>query len=112
MNSTEFNAFLDAAIKSCKDTLKGKASEYATDDDRFYNFKKAGEIARETPEKALWGMYLKHLVSVIDIVEAVEKEHNISRKYYTEKLKDSINYHILLWALLEERSCLCSEEKP
>ena len=106
--STEFNEFLDAAIKSCRDTLKGKANEYATDDDRFYNFKRAGEIKRETPEKALWGMYLKHLVSVIDIGERIEDELCLPPEAYAEKLKDSINYHFLLWGLLRERSCLDS----
>jgi len=103
MTSEQFDAFLDYAIELCRDTMKTKAGEYAIEDSRFYNFICAGSIKRETPEKALWGMYVKHLVSVIDIVEAVEAGKDVPRDHYTEKLKDSIVYHLLFWGMLEGR---------
>ena len=83
--------------------MGGKQVEYAKDGNRFYNFIRAGEGKRETPEKALWGMYYKHHISVSDIIDAVEAGETVSENIYNEKLKDSINYLFLLWGMLEDR---------
>ena len=38
MNNTEFEKILDTRIKAIRETLAGKAKEYASED-RLYNFK-------------------------------------------------------------------------
>jgi len=54
-------------------------------------------------EKALWGMYVKPLVSVIDIVEKIERGEQVPSNY-VEKMTDSVNYYLLLWGMLEDRA--------
>lgn len=98
MNTEEFNTILEYRLSSIKTVLGNKAKEYAIGD-RLYNFKRSAEILRTTPQKALAGMFMKHLVSVLDIVEG-----SISPTEYivNEKIGDAINYLILLEAILKE----------
>jgi len=99
MNQIEFDALLDERIKKITNTLKLKSSEYAFNNDRLYNFKVAAQLAGKAPTKALWGMAMKHLVSVIDLINGnlENNRHNVD-----EKLGDMINYLILLEAVLED----------
>lgn len=111
MNTEDFNKVVDARIEKIKATLIKKAAEYSSDDDRLHNFKIAGRINGETPEKALWGMMAKHLVSVIDIIAGTSKGEVPSEAIREEKLNDSICYLILLEALIIERGPE-KEERP
>ena len=99
MNNTEFEKILDTRIKAIRETLAGKAKEYASED-RLYNFKRAAEIDQTTPKNALKGMWLKHVVSVLDLISGKleRSEHMIN-----EKIGDSVNYLILLEAVLKEK---------
>jgi hypothetical protein len=106
MNTEDFNKVVDARIEKIKATLIKKAAEYSSDEDRLHNFKIAGRINGETPEKALWGMMAKHLVSVIDIIADSNRGKLPSASMRDEKLGDAINYLILLEALLIEKSPL------
>jgi hypothetical protein len=99
MNSQQFELILAKRLDLTKKVLGSKAKEYAVGD-RLYNFKRAAEIERTTPEKALLGMMAKHLVSVIDLIEG---NVEVTEYLVNEKIGDSINYHILLEALLLEK---------
>jgi len=104
MKHKVFDKFLKSIFSIIEDTLGTKASEYSRGGDKLYNFKRAGEIRRCTPEMALFSMYIKHFTSVQDIVEGLERDGKLPPyEVLEEKFKDSINYHILLWALLKER---------
>jgi len=85
-------------------TLNSKAKEYASDEDRAQNFTDAARFDEVTRERALWGMMLKHLVSIKKIIHDLDKGFPSQRKVYVEKIGDSINYLILLRALLDKRS--------
>jgi hypothetical protein len=99
MNTNQFEELLSNRLLKIKTVLSSKAMEYAIGD-RLYNFKRAAEIERTTPEKALFGMFAKHLVSVIDLVEgSIEPTDYL----VNEKIGDAINYLILLEALLIEK---------
>lgn len=99
MNSQEFDNIVEERLVKIRDILGSKAKEYAVGD-RLYNFKRASEILRTSPQKALLGMLMKHIVSVIDLIEGSTK----STEYLiNEKIGDSINYFILLEALLKEQ---------
>ncbi len=103
MTSTEFEKIVHARFGKCIDLMFGeKDQEYSRNNDKLYNFKRAGEILRCTPEKALLGMLSKHLVSIIDIVEDIEKGRIPNQKILDEKCGDIINYIVLLQAILEE----------
>jgi len=96
LTSAEFQEATDTIFSSCKDLLGEKAKQYSRDDDRFYNFNRSAEMLRCSPQKALLGMWIKHLCFIFDVIE---QGLPFSEKF-TESIQDSINYHILLWAYL------------
>lgn len=105
MNPKEFDKLLNKRIKIIKLVLSSKNKEYATLEDKLHNFKRAGKMLQCTPESALIGMWAKHVISILDIVDKIEKEKEYpTRKILDEKITDSINYLILLEALIIEKT--------
>lgn len=98
MTTVVFDNVLSDVIKQVNNVLGSKAQEYATDD-RLHNFKQAAHIQKTTPVKALGGMMAKHTVSVYDMIES-DKVYPIDT--WNEKIVDSINYLILLRALIAD----------
>jgi hypothetical protein len=98
MTNQQFQAVLDNRIALIRLTLENKAKEYATDD-RLHNFRKAAALRGTTLAQALMGMQIKHLVSVIDMVDSGKK---YPQSLWSEKLGDAINYFILLEAIVSE----------
>lgn len=101
MKAEQFENIINNRIETCKSVLCSKVEEYATDD-RLHNFKVAGELQKCTAVKALGGMMAKHTVSVYDLIDDYEQGEAISQEMWAEKIGDSINYLLLLTALLEE----------
>lgn len=101
MNGEKFDEILERRIVQMRDTLASKRKEYAASGDRLHNFKRASEMLRVTPEAALIGMWAKHIVSILDIVDGLPAYPSIER--VEEKIGDAINYLILLEAALKER---------
>lgn len=101
MRTEQFENIINNRIEMCKSVLCSKAEEYATDD-RLHNFKVAGKLQKCTAVKALGGMMAKHTVSVYDLIDDYERGKVISKEMWAEKIGDSINYLLLLTALLEE----------
>lgn len=98
MTAEQFDAIVESRLAFIKTILGKKAKEYAIGD-RLYNFKRAAEILRTTPQRALAGMLAKHLVSVLDLIEG---SLTPSEYMVNEKIGDAINYLILLEAVLKE----------
>ncbi len=102
MRTEQFEEVINNRIETCKSVLCSKAEEYATDD-RLHNFKVAGKLQKCTPVKALGGMMAKHTVSVYDLIDNYEQGKAISKEMWVVKIGDSINYLLLLTAMLEEK---------
>jgi hypothetical protein len=103
MNSETLNIIIDDRCEKIKSILQSKAKEYSSDNDRLYNFRRAAEISRTSNVKALFGMMLKHWVSVIDIIEMDYSDRvRLKEEYIDEKIGDTINYLILLEAMVKE----------
>lgn len=101
MNKKDFEKIVNAQIQQCAAIMLNKANEYASaDEDRLAHFKRAGALQECEPETALMGMFAKHLVSVTKMCIAPENE---KPELWLEKITDSINYLLLLRALVEER---------
>lgn len=99
-----FEECIENRIHNIRKVLSAKAKEYATDDNRFHNFDVAARILDCTPEQALRGMLLKHIVSVLDLVEwADSNSTKLTEQAIDEKIGDIINYLILLEGLLLRR---------
>lgn len=105
MNHNNFNTLVNARLEKCADVLMKKDKEYSSADDRLHNFKKAGRMKGQDPIQALDGMWLKHRVSIDDIVERMSNDpfYVPERDMVTEKLGDMINYTLLLEGLIEDR---------
>ena len=99
MTSEVFDQHLQHMQEVTVETLRNKAKEYATDGDRLHNFKVAADVQGISPTAALAGMMAKHTVSVYDMI-GTGKVYPLD--LWEEKIKDSINYLFLLWALLNE----------
>lgn len=103
MNSDDFNKVLQIRIEQIRNVLMAKAKEYARNDDRLRNFKRAGAMQNITPEEALIGMFAKHMVSIMDLVDDLGHGQHSHTEIWNEKLGDAINYMILLEGLITER---------
>jgi len=90
---TTFSTVVVERCEKIKAVLAYKEKEYAQGGDRFHNFNVAARMDHTTPEKALRGMWLKHIVSVFDMVENPDC---INKALVDEKIGDLINYAILL----------------
>jgi hypothetical protein len=100
MTNQRFDEILQKRIAAMETVLANKAAEYSGDGDRLHNFKIAARMDNTTPEKAWKGMFLKHLVSIWDMIE---QPAMASPQLIDEKLGDAINYLVLLEAMLHER---------
>ena len=99
-----FEAVVNGRLEKIKRVLIEKAKEYATEGNRFHNFDVAARLRNTTREKALEGMWLKHLVSVLDLISWCDgQEERITLPLINEKIGDCINYLILLEGMLIER---------
>jgi len=102
---TTFEEVLSARLYKTRAVLSAKAGEYASIQNRHHNFDVAARIANTTPEQALCGMMMKHLVSVFDLIAWTNDsdEYKITEAMIDEKIGDLINYLILLEGLLLRR---------
>lgn len=104
MNLNRFEEAVKRHIAKIDYLLLAKAKEYATNEDRLHNFNKAAGITGECREKALFGFALKHLVSVMDMID----EHNKSGELPTqaildEKFGDLGAYIAILYASFQDK---------
>lgn len=117
MTMKDFNTVVHMQIGLCENLLTSKGKEYATaaytgdstekaivtgrpEPDRLLHFKKAAAIINATPKEALLGMLSKHIVSVSDM--CTDKETCYTLEKWEEKITDSINYLLILRAIVEE----------
>ena len=104
MKQDAFDIIVKNRLEFCTSLMINKSVEYSGTEDKLENFKIAAAIDGETPEQALWGMWKKHIASIIKIHKDFREKGIIpSQELITEKYTDSINYHILSEALFEER---------
>jgi len=78
-----------------------KGDEYDTNsNDRLHAFKAAAEIQYVTPKQALAGMMAKHTISIYDMLANADEKPPVEK--WVEKISDSINYLLLLRAIIQE----------
>jgi hypothetical protein len=99
MNTPEFNKVVESQLDRIRNVLVKKATEYNLDEDRLSVFKHAAALSNETPEQALYGFMLKHIISITDMVNS---EKIYTEELWNEKITDICNYLILLQGLLRD----------
>jgi hypothetical protein len=98
MDAATFNSITETMIQKSSDVLLHKQKEYATED-RLHNFKVAAAFQQCSVKQVLFGFLTKHLVSLSDMC----KSKKIYRAdIWDEKIGDSINYLLLLRAVVAE----------
>lgn len=103
MTEEKFDTLISERLAYCRNLLAAKGGEYATDHDRLHNFRRAAAIQRITPERALIGMWSKHLVSILDMIDRMDEGDIPPETLVAEKFTDAINYLLLLEAMIEDR---------
>lgn len=98
-----FNQILENRLDKTRSVLSSKAKEYAVGADRLSNFKRAGAMLKQAPEQALIGMWTKHIISILDIVDEIDNGKIPTIEILEEKITDAVSYLILLEALMCER---------
>ena len=78
-----------------------KRKEYCPEDSCFSNFIKAAEIQKVTPENALMGMAIKHIIAIADMSD---NPSHFPVENWLERTSDIKNYMRLLEAMIIERS--------
>lgn len=106
MNTPDFNKIVEDQLNRIQNVLVKKAAEYNLDTDRLSVFKHAAAVSEETPEQALYGFMLKHIISVTDMINSRE---TYSEKLWNEKMTDIHCYLILLLGLLNDTGRLSED---
>jgi hypothetical protein len=99
MTQQEFEKVVNKELEYVKALLLTKGKEYSLEEDRLIAFKRAAALQNETPKQALCGMLAKHIVSVYDMCMS---DDVFSLGRWSEKITDSINYLLILKAIVEE----------
>ena len=102
MTETEFDQLVEARISQVRELLLVKGKEYRRDGNVFHNFEAAGKMSGQTPQRALHGFLLKHLVSYNDMLNDIDTGKSLSLAKVDEKLGDIIVYFFIQEALLKE----------
>ncbi len=105
MNNEVFGKVLSGRLQRIRETLAGKADEYARGD-RLSNFKKIARFRDVTPEDALMGLVMKHIAALDDFVADLGRDIHQPLSRWDEKIGDIMCYMVLLEALIEERANL------
>jgi len=103
MTNEDFDKLLKEITGNMHTVLGEKAGQYARGD-RLSNFKTAARRLNCTPERALLGMVEKHSTAILDYVNDLDEPRMMSMDQWGEKIGDSINYLVLLLALVTERA--------
>ena len=106
MNKTKFNAIARDILDRVDHLVISKGEEYApATDDRFANFRTMGILDTlvipkpGSPLYALWGVWKKHLASMIDIMNSPEC---FTCDQVREKVGDNIVYSMLFEGIFRE----------
>tara|TARA_R110000868_G_scaffold140348_3_gene355896 strand:+ start:186 stop:518 length:333 start_codon:yes stop_codon:yes gene_type:complete len=103
MKPEEFEKAINDYLHIIKANLIDKAIEYAPGADRLANFNKGSNITGEIREKVLFGFALKHLVSIMDMIEDIEKGELPTNNKASEKIGDLGTYMAILYACIQDR---------
>lgn len=101
MNYQDFNNLVEEQFGICRAILETKGKEYAPDEaDRLSAFKTASCVLHKTPIQALVGQMSKHTISLYELAELDNRDEDL----WLEKITDSMNYLLLLKALIQDTS--------
>ena len=100
IKETKFNNMMFDLLEKVKNLMLTKGNQYNENPtDRFDQFKKASKLTKISPVRTLYGMLVKHIISLSDMISS-EKQY--SKELWNEKIIDNINYLLLLAGAIKE----------
>lgn len=100
MDTGKFTEIVQEQLTRSTKLLGAKGEEYSEDNyDRLIAFKTAAELQDITQAEALAGMMAKHTVSIYQMCKDLKA---YSQERWNEKITDSINYLLILAAVVRE----------
>lgn len=105
MKVARFNEIIDEQLEFNKTLLIKKEKEYSEntsngkDADRLAHFKRTAALLNRDEKEAVFSMLSKHIVSLADMII---NNGEYSLELWTEKISDSINYLLILKAMIYE----------
>lgn len=102
----KFDNVVSTTLESCKQTLLVKGREYRRNNNPFHNFDRGVQSdPRKSREEVIWGMALKHHISVMDMIDDVKEGIKPSEEIIDEKFGDYINYLLIMKASIKDKVC-------
>lgn len=104
MKINEFEILFEEVISECRrKALVDKSAEYVRGEDKFHNFKRAAEVRHQHLLDAEEGMRVKHVVSILDMIDdAVKQNKYPTKELAMEKITDNIVYLTIVLGMLIE----------
>lgn len=102
MNEEQFNKFLEGELSRIREVMTIK-STYRTPENVFHNFDTGATIENKSREEIIWGMAIKHFISIQDIRSGLKEGKLPSKETLDEKYTDLINYLLLEKASIEDK---------
>lgn len=102
MNIEDFDKLALEQFAISTKVLGSKGKLYAHGD-RLSNFYKAADLSDCTPERALWGMMVKHIVALSDYITELDDGKLYPEKEWHEKITDVMAYLACLKGILADR---------
>lgn len=99
MTIERFEELFEEVVADLGRRLTLKNAEYARGNDKLHNFKVAARVKGESPERALYGMEMKHRVSIMDMTDDLDRGKLPTKALIDEKFGDEIAY-LILWKML------------
>ena len=102
MTREMFNIVVEDALRQVREMIMSKGGDYATGADRFSQFYRTAALEMLTPTKSLGCKVSKHIVTVFEWLEEMEKDQKAYREIWQwdALLLDIIVYSLLLRGLL------------
>jgi hypothetical protein len=99
----DFDMEIQSTIQKIKQLLLVKGKEYRRNNNPYHNFEVAARKKNITPEKALDGFLLKHLVSYDDMLNDIEQGVLPKIEVVEEKFSDILVYFMIQKAQILNR---------
>jgi len=103
MKPQDFKEIVEDTLTQAHNVLGVKAIEYVRNNDAMHNFNVGAKMTGQTREQVLYGMALKHHISISDIREDISQGKLPTKVMVDEKFGDAINYLILEKASILDR---------
>ena len=101
MNCSQFDILTNALLNDCRDLLDTKGDDYSTNTDRLSHFKTVSDLCKKSKYDVWLVLFSKHVVAITNYINKRDFEGSAEEDIHS-RIKDAINYLVLLQALISE----------